>query len=59
VSFPAAYAGVCSDCGDRFDEGDHIERKDTGWGHAVCPDALALKPGEVVCQDCWITPCVC
>jgi len=61
MSFPASYPGRCSECGLPFEEGDLIERQDDGWGHPGCSggDAFSLRRGEVVCPECFLTPCGC
>lgn len=38
-TFPAAYPGDCSECGDGFDQGELIRADRSGdWCHAWCPE---------------------
>ena len=63
MTIPARYSGVCPECGERWQPGDLIrtvERATEGlptWQHATCPvipDAADLRPGEILCADCWL-----
>ena len=63
MTIPARYSGMCPDCGERWQPGDLIrtdQLNDVGlalWTHATCPDVpdiSAVRPGEVICTDCWL-----
>lgn len=63
MTIQARYSGVCPECGERWQPGDLIRSQAVGaehheyWMHAVCPNdklAASIRPGEVVCQDCWL-----
>lgn len=68
MSIQARHPGTCPECGGRFQPGDLIcsadadlpyeqRRRPTIWRHVSCPDDPAdpsLKPGEQVCQACWL-----
>lgn len=62
TTIQARFPGTCPECGGRWAEGDLIriipnDQRPGFWRHAVCPDDPAdpsLKPGESVCQSCWL-----
>ena len=64
MSIQARWPGTCPECGERWQPGDLIRSGDcaedgrpTAWVHDVCPDVPdpdSLRPGETVCQTCWL-----
>lgn len=55
MTLMARYSGVCPECGEGWQPGDMIRAdEDQQWKHAVCPDPLAVAPGETVCPTCFL-----
>lgn len=59
--FAARYRGTCGDCGGVIQPGELVEYRTGDLCHVKCePNPDDLRPGEVVCQECWLVkPCGC
>jgi hypothetical protein len=60
--FEARYAGRCGNCGEAIAAGDSVRFEEDVVVHDICDtsDPAGLRPGEVVCESCWLVkPCGC
>lgn len=53
MAVEAYHPGTCVACLTRYPEGTLIRRHPDGWGHAVCPDPLAVD--NPPCPRCFLT----
>lgn len=60
-AWPANYAGVCGNCGKRFEVGTMVTRDSTGVVEEQCLDRgdnLLARPSQelraMACTSCWM-----
>jgi hypothetical protein len=55
TTIEAKYAGVCPDCGQRFNVGERVTPDEAGeaWAHERCPEGkFDFNPADV-CDSCF------
>lgn len=50
----AQWSSRCVECDEVIHAGTQIVKVENGWAHAACPTLGAARPGEVLCDRCFL-----